>query len=281
MRKRVNDHRRMWKYVIFGFLTLGIYMIYNDWTMINDMNTACGYVENNDTSRKSPHYLLRWLLCIVTFGIYNYIWFYQQGNRLKHVGEKYGVEIDEKGSTYLLWMLLGVLLFGLGPWIAIYFMICNCNKVCAAYNAQIDKAVAIDGPSEDSGVFLPGNTGDGTLYPPEDGGTVKIRPKGVLKFISGEYAGAEITLLDGEEIVLGRNSSMSQLVFKSADISRRHCSIRYMANEGYFYITDFSTVGTILNNSVKLEKNVIKKCTVGTTVSLGDGNNRFILQAKD
>ena len=35
---RLNDQRRMWKYIIFSLLTFGIYGIYLEWTMINDMN---------------------------------------------------------------------------------------------------------------------------------------------------------------------------------------------------------------------------------------------------
>lgn len=32
---RLNDQRRMWKYIIFSLLTFGIYGIYLEWTMIN------------------------------------------------------------------------------------------------------------------------------------------------------------------------------------------------------------------------------------------------------
>lgn len=124
---RLNDQRRMWKYIIFSLLTFGIYGIYLEWTMINDMNIACGYKERDD-SNKSPHYLMRWLLSIVTISIYTWVWYYKQGNRLKNVGEEYGVKIDEKGSTYVLWRLFGTLLFGVGPAIALYLFICNVNQ---------------------------------------------------------------------------------------------------------------------------------------------------------
>lgn len=46
---RLNDQRRMWKYIIFSLLTFGIYGIYLEWTMINDMNIACGYKERDDS----------------------------------------------------------------------------------------------------------------------------------------------------------------------------------------------------------------------------------------
>ena len=48
---RLNDQRRMWKYIIFSLLTFGIYGIYLEWTMINDMNIACGYKERDDSNK--------------------------------------------------------------------------------------------------------------------------------------------------------------------------------------------------------------------------------------
>ena len=132
----VNESRRIWKYLVFGFLTLGIYRIWFKWTMINDLNTACGYVEDTDEDR-SPHYLIYLLLGIITFRIYTIFWYYKQGQRLRTVGKKYGLEIDDKGTTYLLWYLLGALLFGIGPFIALFIFVSNCNKVCRCYNLNI------------------------------------------------------------------------------------------------------------------------------------------------
>ena len=131
----VNESRHLWKYYVFGILTLGIYCIWFEWTMIEDLNTACGYVEDTQEYR-SPHYLIRLLLTIVTFGIYTYFWYYKQGQRLRDAGRKYDLEIDDRGSTYLLWMLAGMLLFGIGPIIAFYIFICNCNKICRCYNLR-------------------------------------------------------------------------------------------------------------------------------------------------
>ena len=268
--KRLNDRRRMWKFIIFGFLTLGIYDVYVQWTMFNDINIACGYKEKDD-SNKSPHFLIYWLLGVVTFTIYQYVWFYKQGNRLKNVGEEYGVKIDEKGSTYILWMLLGVLLFGVGPLVGFYLFLCNVNKICAAYNA------AIEGPSV-------------SLLPPDppkpapvidadpSGLTVAISKMGTLNFISGEYKGARISLKSEEEITIGRNQEICQLVFTEKDISRKHCVIRYSGKSGHYYVTDYSSLGTIMNDSIRLQKGVETKCSVGTKLTLGSGVNSLILQ---
>ena len=41
---RLNDQRRMWKFLLFGILTLGIYQLVFLYKMNNDINTACNPV---------------------------------------------------------------------------------------------------------------------------------------------------------------------------------------------------------------------------------------------
>lgn len=279
---RVNDQRRMWKYIVFSMLTFGIYGIYLEWTMINDMNIACGYKEADDSS-KSPHYLIRWLLSIVTLSIYSWVWYYKQGNRLKSVGEQYGVKIEEKGSTYVLWRLFGTLLFGVGPAIALYLFICNVNRICHAYNVEMERGWGhTDPPIGDPGnepPYLPGDSGTDT-WPGSGTGTTSVNAVGTLNFISGEYAGAVIQIGAGDEITLGRNQNMCQLVFSEQDISRVHCVIQYVAvsqNEGYYYVTDYSSYGTVMNDSIRLRKEARTKCPIGTKLTLGNGTNAFTL----
>ena len=287
---RVNDQRRMWKYIVFGLLTLGIYDIYMLWTMINDINTACGYKERTDDSCKSPHYLIFVLLTAVTFGIYSFVWYYKQGNRLKNVGEEYGVKIDEKGSTYVLWMVLGTLLFGAGPLIAIYLFICNVNKICHAYNVEIERGET-PGIIKEYYPVSPKDSGrmevNSPVRPHADGtdawsggGTVYVNSFGTLNFISGEYAGAVVEIGAGDEISLGRNQNMCQLVFCEQDISRVHCVIQYVRtsqNEAYYYVTDHSRYGTIMNDSIRLRKEVRTRCPIGTKLTLGNGTNSVTL----
>lgn len=92
---RLNDQRRMWKFLLFGILTLGIYQLVFLYKMNNDINTACNPVQDEDEFT-SPNYIIVILLSIITLGIYTFFWYYKQGNRIKHVGEKYGLQIDER-----------------------------------------------------------------------------------------------------------------------------------------------------------------------------------------
>lgn len=47
---------------------------------------------------------------------------------------RYGVSIQENGTTYLLWTLVGIFLCGVGPFIALYQALRNMNVLCAGYN---------------------------------------------------------------------------------------------------------------------------------------------------
>lgn len=47
---------------------------------------------------------------------------------------RYGLNFQENGTTVLLWCLFGILLCGLGPYIAMNILIKNSNQICNAYN---------------------------------------------------------------------------------------------------------------------------------------------------
>lgn len=75
---RLNDQRRMWKFLLFGILTLGIYQLVFLYKMNNDINTACNPVQDEDEFT-SPNYIIVILLSIITLGIYTFFWYYKQG----------------------------------------------------------------------------------------------------------------------------------------------------------------------------------------------------------
>ena len=290
---RLNDQRRMWKCIIFGILTLGIYDLIFMWGLIRDLNRACGKVEKDGEEENSPNFIFVVLFTIFTFGIYNYVWYYKQGNRMRRAGKVYGIEIDEKGGTYLLWILLGFWLFGIGPFVALYLFISNLNKLCRRYNVRIQEEYPAKPESGDNQPRpdiknqpekAPENpAGDiwseNTYYNMKDKVTTKgVNMTGKIRCVSGAYSGAEIELMPGREIVIGRNSEVSQLIIQDPDISRKHCSIRYSAADGVYYVTDFSTFGVYINDSQRMEKNIEVRCPSGSKLTLGDGGNVFILQ---
>lgn len=121
--------------------------------------------------------------------------------------------------------------------------------------------------------------------------------KGKLHVTSGEYAGYEIELDEGESICIGSNPQASQLVLSDRMIAPCHCritchrndtkksSVSYSGGGRYFSVTNLSADGIVKVDSKyspSTEENMIpsrRTCEVGTgtEVSLGNGENKFLL----
>ena len=74
------------------------------------------------------------LLSMITCGFYQIYWMYSLGNRLASNAPRYGQNFQENGTTVLLWYLVGALLCGIGPLVAMNIIIKNTNTLCGAYN---------------------------------------------------------------------------------------------------------------------------------------------------
>lgn len=120
------------RFLVFSILTLGIYGFYTMYRLAKDMNVIC-----NGDGKRSPNFFVVCLLSLVTCDVYGYYWYYMQAKRLYEAAPGYGVTVKEKGSTILLWMTVGSLLFGLGPLIGFYKLFKNRNLIANQYNAGI------------------------------------------------------------------------------------------------------------------------------------------------
>ena len=126
---RLKDDRGLVSYILLSIITLGIYSYYFIYTLARDINIAC-----KEDGEKTAGLVKFIILSIVTCGIYAWIWYYKLGNRLAENAPRYGLSFQENGTTVLLWLLFGMLLCGIGPFIAMHILIKNSNKIFAAYN---------------------------------------------------------------------------------------------------------------------------------------------------
>ena len=115
--------------ILLSIVTCGIYGIYFWYMYVEDVNTVCAGDGDN-----TPNYIVVVLLSIITFGIYGVWFYYRLGNRLQNNGSRYGLAFQENGTTILLWWLVGSLLCGVGPFIAMYFLIRNMNSIADVFN---------------------------------------------------------------------------------------------------------------------------------------------------
>lgn len=125
----LKTDRSLLVYILLTIVTCGIYAWYFIYKLAKDVNTCC-----DGDGENTSGLLMFLLLSIVTCGIYSYIWFYKLGNRLHKNAPRYGMMFTENGTSVLMWQLFGVLLCGIGPFIAMNIIIKNTNMLCAAYN---------------------------------------------------------------------------------------------------------------------------------------------------
>lgn len=126
-----KTNRSLLTYILLNLITCGIYGYIFIYGLSNDVNEVC-----DGDGQKTGGLLVYLLLGFVTCGIYDFIWWYKLCNRISVNGPRYGVTISENGTTFLLWSILGSLLCGIGPLIALHQVLRNMNTLCAAYNHQ-------------------------------------------------------------------------------------------------------------------------------------------------
>ena len=125
----LRTDRSLLVYILLTIVTCGIYSWVFIYQLIQDVNIAC-----DGDGEETMNFWLFFLLSLVTCGIFAYVWYYQLGNRLQNNCARYGQPTTEGGTAVLLWMLLGVLLCGIGVFIGWNIIINNTNTVCRGYN---------------------------------------------------------------------------------------------------------------------------------------------------
>ena len=139
-------HYSFWKYFFLNIITLGIYGIYKNYKWTKDINKLCKGVGED-----SFNYIIVLLLGFVTFGIYYYIWIYQQTERLKETGYRNGVRIEDSGiQNLLLYILLGAV----GRLVVRYILFDNTNRLASVYNGEATRALANNKSSHKGAIIV-------------------------------------------------------------------------------------------------------------------------------
>ena len=77
------------------------------------------------------------ILSIVTCGIYAIVWWYQLAERLHETGVRRNVDAGVTGGSFLLWMILGSFLCGIGSLYALYMILRALNRLSVEYNSHL------------------------------------------------------------------------------------------------------------------------------------------------
>lgn len=116
------------------------------------------------------------------------------------------------------------------------------------------------------------------VIPPEDR-TMALN-QGCILGISGNNAGYRFEVKDGEEIIIGKDPNLASVIIDQSykELSRKHCSIAYLANTREYRVTDYSANGTFINGGRRLATRVPTNVSAGTEITLGTSDNKFRLE---
>ena len=295
----IKENRSLGMYILLSIVTCGIYSYIFIYEMARDTNILC-----EGDGKETPGLVKLILLSLVTCGIYVWIWYYNLGNRLAENAPRYGLQFQETGTTILLWQIFGILLCGIGPYIAINILIKNMNALAHEYNigamknerdeqqsasslysvestpelCEIPSTTAEPAPipvTTAEPAPMPVTTAESSVSPiaPK---VADVPPMGKVQCTKGAAVGQGFQLPQERKVVVGKNPQKANLVVNDQHISNIHCSIQYNPGNNTYSVIDHSTNGTFVNG-IRMPKNVPTVYPAGTVLSLADGNNEITL----
>jgi uncharacterized membrane protein len=104
-----------------------------------------------------------------------------------------------------------------------------------------------------------------------------VRPS--ITALSGLYNGAIFRFEPGEEVVIGRDSALCNIILDdgSDNISRKHLSVLYDPRDQVYIVTDFSRNGTFTDDGRQMVANAENKLPRGSVLVVGSRANTIRL----
>ena len=97
--------------------------------------------------------------------------------------------------------------------------------------------------------------------------------------MSGDYSGYPFPIGPGEQIVIGRDPSVSNIIIdgKYTTVSKKQCTISYDTMSGLYTVIDHSSNNSTSVNGNSLQPNTPIQLTGDTIIKIGNGENSFRL----
>ena len=92
---------------------------------------------------------------------------------------------------------------------------------------------------------------------------------GSLICVSGSKLGQTIRLVPEQEIVVGRDEEVADLIVELPEVSRKHCAIIYHSEDDCYEITDYSLNGTYVDGNMRLVTGDTYQLKPGSIIAFG------------
>ena len=132
--QELRTDRKMWKLMLFGLLTLGIYDIIFFISLSFDVNKVSLRPERS----KLMNYLFAYLLSAVTYSIVLTVWHYQLAVRIEEDLKDREIDYEFGTDKFWMWYFFGSFIF-VGPFIYFHKLCKAVNLLCEDYNKSLEK----------------------------------------------------------------------------------------------------------------------------------------------
>ncbi|MCL2406058.1 MAG: DUF4234 domain-containing protein [Defluviitaleaceae bacterium] len=130
---QLKTNRSLLVTLLLSFITCGIYEI----IQMSSISTDINIIAQRYDGRRTMHFcLLIFVISPITCGIGTLVWFHNLSGRIGNELMRRGIRENFNASTFWLWGVLGILLFGIGPLIYLYKLFRAMNLLSAHYNVN-------------------------------------------------------------------------------------------------------------------------------------------------
>lgn len=127
-----DTNRSLTKYILLGFITLGIYQIWVTARGGEDLNAIASRWDNK---RSMNFWLVVFLIGPITLGIAYLVWWHKTSDRIGNEQRRRGLPQTVSAGSYWGWAILGSLIV-VGPFIFYHKWLHAMNDICGHYNVN-------------------------------------------------------------------------------------------------------------------------------------------------
>ncbi len=126
--RKIKDDYSIWKFILLGFITCGIYNLWVIYQLADDVNELC-----REDGKQTSGLLAYFLLSIVTCGLYGIFWWYRIADMLQSSARRRGVPTNISAGNVLICFLLNYVV-GFTSYIGIYWVFEAVNALAKDHN---------------------------------------------------------------------------------------------------------------------------------------------------
>ncbi len=126
----LDTERKLWKVILFGILTLGIYTTFVYYRMQVDLNI----MESRHDGKRTMSIFLVEMLAACTLGIAGIVWIHKFCSRIGEAIRRRGIDYKFGSGSFWGWCIFGILLFGIGPFIFLHKLCKSMNLLSEDFN---------------------------------------------------------------------------------------------------------------------------------------------------